>query len=172
MAGDVGILVRMGDPVIIAIVLAAGVVILLSVVGRLWRRGREAAAEARRRAARREEQGYLQKQQAEVERLAGKIIATSSTGSITGFEIVRQVEAVFTDGHATPRKAVERLKARAAEKGANALINLNSARPPSGKCLAHGDAVIVRPVEEKPAEAQTESLPPLPPMPPGTDESG
>lgn len=156
----------MGDPVIMAVVLAAGVVIVLSVVGRLWRRGREAAAEARQRAARREEQGYLQKQQAEVERLAGKIIATSSTGSIAGFEIVRQVEAVFTDGHPTPTKAVEHLKAVAAEKGANAVVNLNSARPPSGKCVAHGDAVIVRPVEEKPPEKRTTGLPPLPPVPP------
>ena len=156
----------MGDPVIIAIVAGAAVVIVLSVLGRLWRRGRETAAAARRRTALREQRGFLQKQQAEVERLAGKIIATSSTGSIAGFEIARQIEAVFTDGHSTPSKAVEHLKAAAAEKGANALVNLSSARPPSGKCAAHGDAVIVRPVEEKAEERKTTDLPPLPPMPP------
>ena len=108
----------------------------------------------------------------EVERLAGKIIATSSTDSIAGFEIVRQIEAVFTDGHPTPGKAVEHLKAAAAEKGANAVINLNSAQPPSGKCVAHGDAVIVRPVEEKPAPEKTAGLPPLPPVPPPGGDSG
>jgi len=169
---DADILAGMSDPVIIAIVGAAAVVIVLSVIGRLWRRSRDAAAEARRRAARREQRGYLQKQQAEVERLAGKIIATSSTDSIAGFEIVRQIEAMFTDGHPTPGKAVEHLKAAAAEKGANAVINLNSAQPPSGKCVAHGDAVIVRPVEEKPAAEKTAGLPPLPPVPPPGRDSG
>ena len=162
----------MGDPVIIAIVAGAAVVIVLSVLGRLWRRSREAVSEARRRAARREQRGYLQKQRAEAERLAGKIIATSSTGAIAGFEIVRQIEAVFTDGHPTSGEAVEHLKAAAAEKGANAVINLNSAQPPSGKCIAHGDAVIVRPVEEKPAAEKTAGLPPLPPMPPPGGDSG
>jgi uncharacterized protein YbjQ (UPF0145 family) len=156
----------MSDPAIIAIVIAAAVVIVLSVLGRLWRGARERASEARRRSALRQQRGFLEKQQAEVERLAGRIIATSSTASIAGFEIVRQIETVFTDGHPTPSKAVEHLKATAAEKGANAVINLSSARPPSGKCVAHGDAVLVRPVEERPAKKQTTDLPPLPPVPP------
>ena len=39
------------------------------------------------------------------------------------------------------------MEAEAAEKGANALINLVSERPPSSKCVARGDAVIVKPLE-------------------------
>jgi hypothetical protein len=168
--GGAVILIAMGDPVIMAIVIAAAVVIVLSVLGRLWRGARERASEARRRSALRQQRGYLEKQQAELARLAGRIIATSSTASIAGFEIVRQIETIFTDGHPTPSKAVEHLKAAAAEKGANALINLNSARPPSGKCVAHGDAVIVRPVVESLPQAPTASLPPLPPTPPGRED--
>ncbi|HUU94477.1 MAG TPA: hypothetical protein VM487_01960, partial [Phycisphaerae bacterium] len=83
------------------------------------------------------------------ERLAGRIVSTSSTTTIAGFEIVRQIEAVFADGHPSQSKAVEALKALAAEKGANALINLGSARLPSGRCVAQGDAVVVRPVAER-----------------------
>lgn len=138
----------MKDPVIIAIVSAAAAVIALAIIGRLWQRYRDAAHNARRRAELRKQRGYLQMQQREVERLASRIIATSSTGAIAGFTIVRQIEAVFTDGQPTPRKAVELLKATAAGKGANAIINLSTARPPSGKCVAHGDAVVVRPIED------------------------
>jgi uncharacterized protein YbjQ (UPF0145 family) len=156
----------MNDPVIIAIVAAAAAVIVLAVVGRLWRAARERAAAARRRAALREKQGRLQARQADEERLADMIIATSSTDSIAGFEIVRQIEAVFTDGHATPDEAVERLKAAAAERGANAVINLDSARPAAGKWAAHGDAVIVRQVERESRGRRATDLPPLPPVPP------
>ncbi len=158
----------MADPVIIAIVLAAAVVVMLTLVARFWNRRREVRHSARRRDELRKRRRYLQVQQQEIERLADQIIATSSTAAIPGFRIVRQIEAVFTDGHPSPSKAVEFLKAAAAEKGANAVINLNSARPPSGKCLAHGDAVLVRPVEEETPPAAP--LPPLPPMPPPADD--
>jgi hypothetical protein len=159
----------MGDPVIIAIVLAAGTLIVLSLIARLWRRSRETAHDARRRAELRKQRGYLHLKQQEIERLAGGIIATSSTASIAGYTIIRQVEAVFTDGHPSPGKAVAVLKATAAQMGANAVINLNSVRPPSGKCVAHGDAVVVRPVDSDTPPASP-SLPPLPPVPPTADE--
>ena len=151
----------MGDPVIVAVLLGAGIVVVLTIVARIWRRSREAVSDRRRRAELRRQRGYLEIQQQEMERLAGRIIATSSTATIAGFRIVRQIEAVFTDGHPSPSKAVEYLKAAAAGKGANAVINLHSARPPSGKCLAHGDAVVIQPDE------QTGSVPPLPPILPG-----
>jgi hypothetical protein len=160
----------MGDPVIMALVVGAAAVVALTIIGRLWGRYRQAAHDARRRAELREQRGFVEKQQRETERLAGRIVATSSTASIAGFTIVRQIEAVFTDGHPTPNRAVEALKAAAAERGANAVINLHSARPPSGKCLAHGDAVIVRPAETETPPA--EPLPPLPTEPPPTDEQG
>ncbi len=159
---------RMGDPVVIAIVVGAAVVVVVSLIARVWRWRREAAREARRRGESRKQRGFVHKQQAEVERLASRIIATSSTGSIAGFVIVRQIEAVFADGHGSPSKAVEFLKASAAEKGANAVINLNSGRPPSGKCTARGDAVIVRPAED--VASSVPPLPPIPPVPPGSDE--
>lgn len=99
----------------------------------------------------------LGRQQAETERLASKILATSSTRDIPGFEITRQIEAVFTDGHPSLAKAVEGLKALAAEKGANAVIHLHTERNANGKCGANGDAVMVRPSRPAP--------PPPPPIP-------
>ena len=154
----------MSDPVIMAIVVGAVVVIALSLLGRVFGGRREAKRSARRAAELRKQGRFLEVQQAELERLAGRIIATSSTASIAGFEVVRQIEAVFTDGHTTPNKAVEHLKASAAEKGANAVVNLHSARPPSGKCVAQGDAVIVRPLEVRRPVSSPPPLPPLPPM--------
>jgi hypothetical protein len=153
----------MGDPVIIAVVVGAVAVVALTVIARIWRRGRESLEDRRHRAEVRAQRGYLERQRREVERMASRIIATSSTATIAGFRIIRQIEAVFTDGQPSPNKAVELLKALAAEKGANAIINLHSVRPPSGKCLAHGDAVIVQPEEQAPA------VPPLPPLPPVDD---
>lgn len=156
----------MGDPVILAVVFGAAAVIVLSLIGHLWRRSREAARNVRARAELARQRGFVRRKQQETERLAAEIVATSSTGSIAGYTIVRQIEAVFTDGHPTPSKAVEILKATAAEKGANAVINLHSARPPSGKCVAHGDAVVVRRADER--GASEASLPPLPPLSPST----
>lgn len=150
----------MKDPVIIAIISAAAVIIVLTIIGRLWRSRREAVHDSRRRAELRKQRGFLQMQEREVKRLAGRIIATSSTAAIAGFIIVRQIEAVFTDGHSTPGKAVAALKATAAEKGANAVINLTTARPPTGKCLAHGDAVVVRPDEDAPEPFVSDAAPP------------
>jgi len=78
--------------------------------------------------------------------LASQIIATSSTDRVAGYEIVRQIEAVFEDGHRSPGEAVEAVKAAAAERGANAVINLSQERTAAGRCTANGDAVVVRAV--------------------------
>lgn len=75
---------------------------------------------------------------------ADRILATSSTSTIAGFEIERQVEAVFVDGFRRSQEAVEGLKAVAAMKGANAVINMRHERSADGRCGATGDAVIVR----------------------------
>jgi len=75
---------------------------------------------------------------------AEKIIATSSTPTIVGYDILEQVEAVFVDGFRQPEDALEGLKAAAAMKGANAVANVRQERASSGKCGAAGDAVIVR----------------------------
>jgi uncharacterized protein YbjQ (UPF0145 family) len=134
---------------------------VLLIVASWLRRWRERRAFLKRRAELRETYGDLQLQQKEVERLSGLILATSSTKGIVGFAITRQIEAVFVEGQRSPQQAVEMLKARAAEKGANAVINLQSQRLPSGKCVASGDAVIVRPV------ADMRHRPPAPKPPEG-----
>jgi hypothetical protein len=134
------------NPVVRKLVTAAGVILLLLILGRIWRRWREAAAAARRRRELRRAYGHVQEQQREISELAAQIVATGSTAVIAGFQVVRQIEAVFTEGQRSPAEAVEALKALAARKGANAIINLNSERLASGKCAASGDAVLVRPL--------------------------
>lgn len=76
---------------------------------------------------------------------AARIIATSSTGTVAGYDIVQQIEAVFVDGYRTPQEAAIGLKAAAVGKGANAIINLSQQRTGAGRSMAQGDAVIVRP---------------------------
>lgn len=73
-----------------------------------------------------------------------KIVATSSTPTVAGYKIVRQIEAVFVDGCRAPAEAVTALKAAAARRGANAVINLSQQRTAAGKCSAQGDAVVVQ----------------------------
>lgn len=106
-------------------------------------------------------QRELEQQVAERKRHAAKIIATSSTGSIVGYTIVRQIEACFVDGHKTPAQASEALKALAGLKGGNAVINMVGERVPNSGCTAHGDAVIVR------SDVDSEPDKPDPPSPPG-----
>ncbi len=134
------------EPFVRTVATGAVCMILIIVAVHIWQRRREAVAEARRRAERQRTYGQLQVQQRELTALAGQVVATSSTATIAGFEIVRQIEAVFAEGQRSPAAAVELLKALAAKKGANALINLSSQRLPSGKCVASGDAVVVRPL--------------------------
>ncbi len=134
----------MNDPVILGLLIACAALLVFALVFTAIRRRREARAERQRLESRRQQIGYLHMQQQEVERMASRIIATSSTSSLAGFEVVRQIEAVFTDGAPSPKRAVDVLKAMAAEKGANAIVNLASERQPSGKCSARGDAVIAQ----------------------------
>ncbi len=75
---------------------------------------------------------------------AEKIIATSSSGAIVGYELVEQIEAVYVDGFKRPEEAIEGLKAAAAMKGANAVVSVHQERNSAGRCSAHGDAVVVR----------------------------
>jgi len=74
------------------------------------------------------------------------IIATSTGNRLTGFRVVRQVEAVFVDGYRNPDEAIIAIKADAVERGANALLNVRTDRTAAGKCSASGDAVIVAPI--------------------------
>lgn len=138
----------LNDPVILAILAAAAALLVFTIIARIFGGRREAAHAAARRAELKRQHGFMYLQQQQLERLGGRIIATSSTPSIAGFTIQRQIEAVFTDGHASPQKAVDVLKAIAAEKGANAIINLATERPGTGRCIARGDAVIVKPLED------------------------
>src|SRR5262245_19185098 len=135
------------NPLVVALLLAFCAVVLITILARVIRGRRDSLRARRRRDEAKRQQGYVALQQQEIERLASRILATSSTASIAGFEMLRQIEAVFTDGHPSPNRAVEMLKAMAAERGANAVINLDSQRLASGKCIAHGDAVLVRPIE-------------------------
>jgi len=75
---------------------------------------------------------------------ADRICATSSTTNITGYDIIEQIEAVYVDGFRRPEDALVGLKAAAAMKGANAVVNVHHDRTASGKCSASGDAVVVR----------------------------
>jgi len=88
-------------------------------------------------------------------RFAAQITATSSTGQIYGFRIVRQIEAVFEDGHRSPSAAIDALKAAAAARGANAIINLMQERTAAGRCSARGDAVIVAPENDAPRKPES-----------------
>jgi hypothetical protein len=74
-------------------------------------------------------------------REAQRIVATSSTSSIAGYRILRQIEAVFVDGFRRTDEAIEGLKAVAAMKGANGVINVRHQAAPNGKYEATGDAV-------------------------------
>ncbi|MHC5108600.1 MAG: hypothetical protein ACYTHJ_01830 [Planctomycetota bacterium] len=89
------------------------------------------------------------KRRAEAER----IIATSSTDAIAGYEIVRQIETVFVDGFRKAEDALEGLKATAAMKGANAVSNVRHERGNRGKWTAAGDALVIRPVQAQPLKA-------------------
>ena len=119
------------DPLVQKLVLAGAAVVALAVVATVWQRWRERATAVRRRAEVRRTLEAVEIKQREVEQFAQQIIATSSTAKIAGFLLVRQIEAVFAEGQRSPAEAVDLLKALAARKGANALINLASQRLPS-----------------------------------------
>ncbi len=82
-----------------------------------------------------------------------KIIATSSSDRIAGYEIVRQIETVFVEGYRTSEEALLALKAAAGRLGANAVMNLSQQRTAAGRCSAQGDSVLVRPLTPVPPAA-------------------
>lgn len=139
------------------IILAALLLVLLVIVVSVVNRLRAAASNAAHRRRVRHSLKAVEQARAEEHALAQQIVATSSTSEIRGLEIVRQIEAVFTDGHKSPPQAVEALKAQAARRGGNALINLQSQRLPTGNCVAQADAVVVKP--PKPSEAPPNDRP-------------
>jgi hypothetical protein len=86
------------DPFVRNLAIAAAVFIVLVIAARWWLKRREAALDRRRRGELRRAYDQLQLQQREIGQLAGQIVATSSTATIAGFEILRQIEAVFAEG--------------------------------------------------------------------------
>ena len=121
------------------------VLLALALLQRLARRARRARKPAPLHP---KLQAYAGRAAADVEadrEAAAKIVATSSTGSVAGYEIVQQIEAVFVEGYRTPQEATVALKAAAGTKGANAIINLSQQRSGAGRSTSQGDAVIIRP---------------------------
>lgn len=74
--------------------------------------------------------------------MASRIKATSSTDQVPGYKTIQAIEALYVDGFRTPADALEGLKAAAAEKGANAVVNVHHERSSMGRCAASGDAVV------------------------------
>ncbi|MCC7291671.1 MAG: hypothetical protein IT449_06390 [Phycisphaerales bacterium] len=113
---------------------------------------------------------------------AARIVATSSTAEITGYDIIEQIEAVYVDGFRKPEEALEGLKAVAAMKGANAVIRVRQERSAGGRCTASGDGVVVRKVSgpaipdpspaPRAAEEALHSTPTRPPRPASTAPPG
>lgn len=98
--------------------------------------------------------------------LASRIRSTSSTDQIPGYKILQAIEALYVEGYRTPADALEGLKALAAEKGANAIINVRHERTSMGRCAASGDAVVAEttgPVYTPPSQPIEINLPPMPP---------
>jgi len=89
--------------------------------------------------------------------LAQKILATSTGSRLAGYRIVRQVEALFVDGFRTPEEAMIALKADAADRGANALINVRTERTTAGRCTAAADAVVAAPLPSQPRPDRPEA---------------
>lgn len=124
--------------------IALGALVVLFLLHRAWRRLRR-SIRARRPAKlhpRLQKYGIDPEEAARERReLAAAIEATSSSDRLTGYEIVEQIEAVFVEGFRTPAEATDGLKAAAAQRGANAVINVRQERSAAGRCTASGDAV-------------------------------
>lgn len=105
----------------------------------------------------------LQKRQRE---LAAGVVATSTSNRLVGYRLVRQVEAVFVEGFASPEDALIALKATAVERGANAILNVNTEHTAAGRCTASGDAVLVSSLTIAPTRV---SNPPRPALDRETD---
>jgi hypothetical protein len=99
----------------------------------------------------------LQRRQRE---LAAGIVATSTSNRLAGYRLVRQVEAVFVEGFASPEDALIALKASAVERGANAILNVKTEHTAAGRCTASGDAVVVAPLPVNAPRGTTTVRPP------------
>lgn len=132
------------DPLAVRIIVGAAVLVVVALLLRIIGRRREAVAAARARAELREGMQEVRLKLEEIHRLAERIITTSSTSHIAGYVIVRQVEAVFSDGCKSSALAVDMVKALAAQKGANGIVHLQSQQAPGGKWVASGDAVLIK----------------------------
>ncbi len=141
------------DPVVEKIVLGAIALVIVAVVLRFVGRWRDARAAARFRNDLHAGFEEVRLHHEEIKRLAEQIMATSSTSRIAGYGLMRQVEAVFSEGQKSAEAAVELVKAHAARKGANAVINLRTQQIPSGKWVAGGDAVVVKSMHPREAAA-------------------
>ncbi len=146
---DEGFLPPTAYPIILAVALGVGVLIVLRIVRMI--------ANAARRARPAKIHPRLQKyaeptaaQRAESEKDAAKILTTSSRAEIPGYVTVQQIEAVFVDGFRESNEAILGLKAGAGRKGANAILNVTQDRTANNRCSASGDAVIVRTVNAPP----------------------
>ena len=131
------------------LIYTVAVLLVLAFLQRLARRVRRARKPA---ALHPKLQAYAGRAAVDVEadrEAAAKIVATSSTGSVAGYEIVQQIEAVFVEGYRTPQEATTALKATAGRKGANAIINLSQQRSGAGRSTSQGDAVLIRPTVNK-----------------------
>lgn len=91
--------------------------------------------------------------------LAQRIEATSTTGQLVGFRLVRQVDAVFVEGFRSPTEAMTGLKAAAVERGANGLLNVHTERTSAGRCTASGDAVVIEPGPGHPPAPRASGMP-------------
>jgi hypothetical protein len=99
------------------------------------------------------------------------IVATSTSSRLAGFRLVRQVEAIFVEGYRMPEEALTALKAAAAERGANGVLNVKTERTAAGRCTASGDAVVIAFLEQsaktgRRSAASPQSPPPAPPAAP------
>lgn len=139
----------LSDPTVQKIVAGAAALIVLVILLRIISKVRYDVANARLRAELRREKDELQVQQEEARQLAETIVATSSTARVAGYAIVRQIETVFAEAKPSSAAAVEAVKTLAAQKGANALVNLQSRQLPSGKWSASGDGVVVKLIERR-----------------------
>lgn len=164
----------LADPLVRNLVLAAAGFIVLIFVIRVFTTRRARREIVARQAELRRDYATLRLQQDEIRELAARIEATSSTGRIPGFSILRQVETVFSEAKPSSVSAVEQVKAFAAQKKANAIIHLQSQQMPSGKWVASGDAVVVklygRPLADRTPPGQVGPKPVDPAPQPREDE--
>jgi hypothetical protein len=141
---------------------AAIALLALLVLLRIWR-GLKRALRRRRPPTIHPRLARYNVDQAELDRerrdLARQIVATSTSTRLAGYRMVRQVEAVFVEGLRTPDDAIIALKAAAAQRGANAILNVKTDRTAAGKCSASGDAIVIAPLRPGPAPGQEKRTP-------------